>query len=495
MLVPANVDRLQRLLEDAAAQIEAGQHLLAITPLREVIKVMPGLPEPHFYLGQVLNQSEKMSDAAAEYRLAIDYAAQQGREYFDARLALGDVLMRSGTGREEALATFAEAARRLKAAIRQDSRTIKPRLDLGRTFMALCRFEEALAAFRAVLKLDPGNKEVDGYIAQTLIHLGRYTEAVEFCGARLAANPSAPTMHATRGLALLAMGRWRKGFDEYRWRWGMQSFMSPRLASSQPVWNGEDPRGRTIIVYWEQGNGDVIQFSRFCVLLARRGAKVVIYAKEALARIVGMVEGISACLTPPSELPAHDYVIPLMDMARQFIEDDGTIPAETPYLFAPPDDIARWRDRLKHLAGKRVGIVWAGNHAHLTDLLRSTDLAGFSLLADLPGVDLVSLQQGPRADDPGVEMFRPGPLADFADTAALIQNLDLVIAVDTAVAHLAGALGKPVWVLLPHVAEWRWGVKGDTTPWYPSMKLFRQKKPGDWAGVMRAVRRELEAIS
>ncbi len=277
------------------------------------------------------------------------------------------------------------------------------------------------------------------------------------------------------------------GWPEYEWRWRRQDASPPAL--TQPLWDGSSLQGKSILLYPEQGLGDTLQFIRYAPLVKQTGATVIVQCQPPLLRLLATCAGIDRLLPEGADLPPFDVQAPLLSLPRILRTTLASIPANIPYLSADPDLRARWRQSLSGVADFKVGIAWQGNPGHKRDRQRSVPLAAFAPLAEAPGVRLVSLQKGPGHEQLTelAERLRvldlTDELEDFADTAALLSNLDLVITVDTAVAHLAGAMGIPVWVALPIVPDWRWLLERQDSPWYPTMRLFRQTAWGDWAGV------------
>ena len=494
MFSPRVVEDVQQHLLRAQVSLDSEAFPAALASLRSAIALMPVLPEPHFYLAGALHRTGDLPSALAAYRCAIERAAEVGRPFPQACMGLGQVAAELGD-REASRTAYEQALNDARIAVRQDRRSATAHVVLGTALFRLCRFSEALDSYRAASKLDATDIRVRTYAVQMLLHLGRYKAAVEMCDGVLSTSPGDATAHTMKGLALMALGRWRDGLDQYRWRWAMPDFPSPRPPAGKPEWTGQDVQGRTVIVYWEQGHGDVIQFARFAGLLAQRGATVLFAAKPPLIRLLSTVPGIARCFFIDGPLPDHDFISPVMNLAVPFVNDNGAVPAPVPYLAPDPADVAKWATAINFLPGLKVGLAWAGSGGHMADTMRSISLTELAALAEVPRVSFVSLQQGPREHDGGLALFRPGLLADFAETAALIETLDLVITVDTAVAHLAGALGKPVWLMLSTPAEWRWGPSGSTTPWYPTMRLYRQAQQARWAGPVTAVCNDLRTLA
>jgi hypothetical protein len=265
---------------------------------------------------------------------------------------------------------------------------------------------------------------------------------------------------------------------------------------AQPQWRGEeDLRGRTILVHAEQGLGDTIQFARYVPLLAQAGATVILEAPPALCSLLARLPGVAGIMRRGEPLPGFDLHCPLLSLPLAFGTDAGSIPSAVPYLSAAPEQIARWRERLPVSTTRRtIGLAWSGSAANPNDRRRSIPLADLApLIAAAAGSRLVSLQKDMRSADAATLTTWPAivplgeRLRDFDDTAALISCLDLVVTVDTAVAHVAGALGKPVFIMLPFAPDWRWLAEGDDTPWYPTARLFRQTQRGQWGDVVQRV--------
>jgi hypothetical protein len=273
------------------------------------------------------------------------------------------------------------------------------------------------------------------------------------------------------------MGRYEQGWQELEWRWGIAD--SPHLSFPQPVWDGGPLAGKRICLWAEQGSGDTIQFVRFAEEAKRAGGTVILECQPSLVRLLRTCRGIDEIVPFGSPLPEFDVHAPLQSMPRILRTSSGAIPARTPYLAADAGLASECAARLDTSGCLRVGLVWAGSSENRNDGRRSIEAERFNCLRQVQGCAFYSLQ---KEDLPG----------DFADAAALVTNLDLVITVDTAAAHLAGALGKPVWTLLAFAADWRWMSGRDDSPWYPTMRLFRQSRPGDWDGVLARVAEALE---
>jgi Flp pilus assembly protein TadD len=377
----------------------------------------------------------------------------------------------------------ADAVGVLRAAIAEDPNNAAAQLNLGNALADLDELEAASAAIRRAIALEPALIEAHVSLGFVLTSRGRLGEAVAACEAALALQPGMAQAHWNLATAALLAGDFRRGFVEYEWRKRHDQYRRDFIDLPGPVWTGTDPAGRTILVHAEQGLGDTIQLARYLPLIARRGARVVLACDARLVPLLGTLPGITA-VPRGGGLPHYDAWIDQMSLPRVFGTVPATIPAAAGYLAADPVRGAAWWAVLP--AGRRVGLAWAGNPNHSNDRRRSMPTAALELLLAAPDIDFVSLQLGPRALEGGLPAL-PARLTDYAETAALIVNLDLVVTVDTSVAHLAGALGVPCWVMLPYAPDWRWQLGRDSSVWYASIRLFRQPAPGAWHEVATSV--------
>ena len=359
--------------------------------------------------------------------------------------------------------------------------------------LALDRLDEAVAGFDHVLARAPNHAKAWINRGRALQNLNRPGEAVPCFEKAIALDRDDADAHFNLALALLSTGDYERGFREYEWRW-KRTGMPPRK-SSKPLWLGEfPPNGRTILLQAEQGLGDTIQFARYIPLLARMGAKVALVVQPELKALLSGVAGVTSCQARGEPLPAFDLTCPMGSLPLALKTTLATIPTDIPYLAAKDRRVAQWRERLASLAGKRVAIAWAGHARHINDRNRSLDLDPLAPLFALPGLSFVSIQRDLRDGDAEKLARIPnlthvgGELNDMMDTAAVLAVTDVTLAVDTSVVHLAGALGRAAWVMLPFAADWRWGVSDETNAWYPQARLFRQSALGDWPGVIARVR-------
>ncbi len=366
----------------------------------------------------------------------------------------------------------------------------------GNAMLAANRHAEGLACYERAIALRPGWAEVLNNRCTALLALGRHEEAVASADRAIALRPEYPEARMNRGMCRLTLGDFERGWRDFEWRWQVARLRPLARKVRQRLWLGDfEIAGRTILLHAEQGFGDVLQFCRYVPLVAAR-ANVVLEAPAPLYRLLMTLEGPQHVVLFGSTLPPFDLHCPLLSLPLALGTTLPTIPSQVPYLWADEEQIADWRRRLDGLPGLRVGLVWAGGlrpDLQAVDRRRSITLGHFGPLAALPGISLVSLQKG----EPATQVGQPPPgmtihdwtdeLTDFADTAALVAALDLVITVDTAVAHLAGALGKKVWILNRFDACWRWLLGREDSPWYPTARLFIQPVAGDWDTVISCV--------
>ncbi|HIJ62008.1 MAG TPA: tetratricopeptide repeat protein [Rhodospirillaceae bacterium] len=366
-------------------------------------------------------------------------------------------------------------------------------LHLLGVLVAAGRPEMALRLVLSAARLHGGIAEVTVNLGCLLYRRGRIDEAVVVFRRALALGPENQAVHVWLGLGLLALGQFAGGWAEFEWRFMKPQPWMPAELAVLPLWSGEALGQRPLLLHYEQGMGDILQFCRFLPLVTA-GARVVLQVHRPLKRLLAALPGVERVIAHDEPPPPEAVRLPVMSLGRVLALTPDSVPARA-YLSADPAAVARWAGRLPGDGGVRVGLVWAGNPQHPRDRQRSLPFPLAQRLLGLPGITWYSLQVGPRAGDiaGGPPLVDLAPeLTDFADTAAALSALDLLVSVDTAVVHLAGALGRPAWVMLSHVADWRWGLTGETTPWYPSLRLFRQPREGDWEAVIDQVAGALE---
>ncbi|HLY46731.1 MAG TPA: tetratricopeptide repeat protein [Stellaceae bacterium] len=466
----------------AGALQEAGDSAAALDACRRALAIDPEFAAAHTGLGDVLRAQGNLAEAVVAYRRAIELAPLLP----EAHNNLGAALVEA---REPAAA----------AACFEQALVLRPHfaealVNLGVALVDQDRFAEAIDNYDRALVLAPNLPQAHSNRGNAFYQQGRLDEAIACYDRALALDANYADAHNNKALALLVDGKLTAGWDEYEWRTSLRghNFAWPR-------WEGERLPGKTLLVWSEQGQGDTLNFCRYLGLIRERVAELVFEVQPSLLRL--MQANFPQCRVVPrgAELPPIDAYIPLLSLPRLLATQLDSIPAATPSLQADPAATEEWRRRL---AGPRlkVGLVWAGTPGHQNDRRRSLALAAFGDLLALPGVDFYSLQVGERSRDiteaDKSRLHDLSPLiADFADTAAIVANLDLVITADTSVAHLAGALGRPVWVLIPYAPDWRWLRGRDDSPWYPTARLFRQPRLGDWADVLDRVAAELAKLA
>jgi len=435
---------------------------------------MPTSAEQWVLLGNTHASHEQWDQAIAAYRQAIALRPDWAQIHHN----LGNVL-HSGGRLDQAIAAY-------QRSLELGPGNAETFCALGNLWTEKDRMDEAVAAYRRALQLQSDHQQACIRLGEALQALGQVDQAIELYRQLVALRPEDALGHLNLGLALLSHGDLREGWPQYQWRWRLPN-APPRPVFSQPQWHGEELAGRRILLYIEQGYGDAIQFVRYAPMVQRRGGAVILGCQPGLLRLFQRVDGLNETfVTSGQPLPAFDLHCPLLDLPWIFNTDLQSIPATVPYLSADPALAGRWAGRLQTERRLKVGLAWAGRPAPIAD--RSVPLARLAPLADA-AVRFFSLQKEASAAEearqgpPGLALTDwTGELSDFAETAALIQQLDLVITIDTAVAHLAGAMGKATWVLLRRFADWRWLLDRSDCPWYPTMRLFRQRTVGDWDG-------------
>ncbi|MBS0364471.1 MAG: tetratricopeptide repeat protein [Proteobacteria bacterium] len=451
------------LIGRGAALVALRRYDEALAPLERATKLLPGEAEAHIQCGMALLNVERNAEAV---------------ESFDRALAL-----------------------------RPDVPEVLNNRGIALTVTG--RLSEALSSFIRSSVLDGNTADTHTNLGIVLKSLGRPLEAATSFDRALALKPNDASARFALAFLYLSLGEFARGWPLYEARFDVPALGNPARRFNAPRWRGSEPlSGKTLLVHAEQGLGDVIQFCRYLPLLTAQGAVVVFEVMPSLEALLATLPGAIRIIGRGEPAPPIDYYCPLLSLPHALKTRFDTIPAPVPYLAAQPERIARWAQRLRALPGMRVGIAWQGN-LQVEKLVwargRSIPLAALEPLARLRGVSLVSLQKGP-----GLEQLRQVPFADrivdlsseldsgadaFLDTAAVMAGLDLVVSSDTAIAHLAGALGRPVWTALNASPEWRWLLKCDDSPWYPTMRLFRQTTAGDWSGVVDEISAALQALA
>jgi tetratricopeptide (TPR) repeat protein len=376
-------------------------------------------------------------------------------------------------------------------------------LNCGTSLYQLNRLTEALANFDRVLALEPKNINALYNRANVLCELRRFDEAFAAFAATLAQDPAHAGAHWNEGLARLLLGDFGTGWKKYEWRWQTDSQKHQRRNFAQPLWLGSGPlAGKIILVHAEQGYGDTLQFVRYLPRLAALGAKVVLEVQPSLYPLLAGVKGASQVIPKDAPLPPFDVHCPMMSLPLALKTSLDSIPSDVPYLEAPTERLGKWQKRLSPKRGLRIALAWAGSATHKRDLARSFPLAKLqTLFQNNNEIEWLSVQRDLRDGDEEILKAHShvqhlgSELNDFGDTAAVLSLADLVITVDTAIAHIAGALGRPVWVLLPYSPDFRWLLDREDSPWYPSARLFRQSSVGDWDSVIARVQESIVEFS
>jgi tetratricopeptide (TPR) repeat protein len=369
--------------------------------------------------------------------------------------------------------------------------------NFANTLIKLNRPSEALAAYDKALAIAPENAQLLTNRAAALRRLDRPREALMSAGRALVSRPDFAHARFVESVTRLTLGDFSAGWRGYEARWAVGALHSQRRNFTLPLWLGNEPlEGKTILLHAEQGFGDTIQFVRYAALVAARGAKIILEVQAELVRLLSAMAGIEMVVARGKSLPPFDVHCPLLSLPLAFATEPTTIPADIPYLTPVAKDVDLWRGRLPHRR-PLVGLAWSGEKSHDNDLNRSIPVDLLASLLDLPNVGFVSLQHEIREEDAPLleklpDLFRiEERFRDFADTAAVVSQLDAVISIDSAVAHLAGAMAKPLFLLLPFAADFRWLRERQDSPWYPTARLFRQPQFGDWISVIDTLRQEL----
>jgi tetratricopeptide (TPR) repeat protein len=517
--VQAAPDVLKHRLNRAMFLSSLDRHGEAMLDWREAVRIDPEPARHHHMLALSCRAVGRVDEAIASARSAV------GRDpaYLDAQTTLADLLINAGR--------FAEAVEPIKAAVALGHRTPQSYADLctalrlsdkegeaasafrdglealeadghaydigrrlaqmGERLLKFEMGEEAAVCLRRAVALFPEDPQVRSHLAMSLGILNQFDSAIAELDEAIRLSPDVPRYRYNRGIALLTIGDLEKGWKDFEARLllpGMERIQT--LVGNKPRWDGQLYPGRTLLVLQEQGLGDTIQFGRFAALAAARGMRVFVEVQGPLRELMKTLSGVEIA-GPGDPIPQFDFFCPMCSLPLAFGTTPDDLPSE-PYLSADPERVEAWRERLSALpAGLRVGIAWQGNWDFPFNAVRSLQPEALLPLGQVPGVNFVSLQKYGTPPE-GLRMTDfMADVSDMADTAALMANLDLVISVDTSVAHLAGAMGKPVSLLIRHFPCWRWLLDRRDSPWYPTMHIYRQARPGDWGGVIAEVAADL----
>lgn len=491
-LSPQQIEQLTAMILVARRHHQAGELVDAKRLYMLLRQMLPAAVEIHNELGRVLQEMRLPIEAADCFRRACELQPNDPVSAFNLGNALTDARQY-----DQAFAAYRRAI-----ALKPDF--VQALNNLGNALMLPFHFEDAEAILRRAIALKPDHALAHVNLADSLWAQGRRSEAMAMYDRAVALDPDKPELRLHRAIALMQQGRLKEGFAEQEWRWRANSHI-PMQRIHLPRWNGESLAGKSILLHGEQGFGDDIQFVRFLPRVMAMAARVILRVDPSLIRFLSTIaEGIEI-VDSNAPVPDADYACSLLSLPYALGCGMADIPADIPYLRPDPADVVLWRQKLEECPGLKIGLTWAGAprpgapEAVLLDSRRSFDLETFAPLAAIPGLSLISLQLGPRAAQAlvpprGMTLFdMTGDIRDFSDTAALIANLDLVISVDTSVVHVAGAIGAPVWVLSRHDGCWRWFLDRDDSPWYPSVRIFRQTRRGDWSETITQVAERLAA--
>jgi tetratricopeptide (TPR) repeat protein len=445
--------------------------------------------EAYLIMAKLLLKLERTDQAVSMYELAALVAPKRS----DIQASLAAALARQGR--------LEEARAACRKAIDLAPQNVGAWLNLGIVSGRLGELECAVAAYGRAISIDPNSPEAFTNLGAALSSLGLSEAAIEASARAIELSPNDAELQYNHAMLLLLAGDLAAGFRAFEWRLSHSSPKFRPRSLDLPRWQGEHRNGKTLLIHAEQGLGDSLHFVRFVSRAAATGGPVVLQVQPPLVELLRDSLDVTV-ISRDEPAPSFDLHVPLMSLPYELGTTMETIPAEVPYLKAAPAKAAEWRERLARYSGLKVGVVWAGSPGHRHDGMRSLPAELVLPHLSVSGVQLFSLQKEPRADDRVVlerlkdEIVDLTPsLANFADTAAAVSAMDLVISVDTAVAHLAGALGKPTWILLPHILDWRWLYEREDTPWYPTARLFRQPRFRDWASVLDQLPLELEGFA
>ncbi len=463
---------------------------------QEVLKLQPENSGYHHQLGRIAVLRNQIPAAVQHYQIAISLNPQNAEAYSD----LGKVMITLGD------ASTAEQFFRIALSLQPD--LVEAQCNLGNTLRKQNKLTEAVECYRKVLaryeESSPRDAiywQVQNNLALSLLQSGESEAAVECYRTALTIEPQNALLHTNFAYLLLSLGRFQEGWEEHEWRWGMADFSTRARDFGCPQWKGEPLNGARILLHCEQGLGDTIQFVRYAPLLAEQGGEVILEVQPRLQRLLSNIPGVKQVIARGESLPEIAWHSPLMSLPLAFRTTLETIPAPSSYLSVPAMAVQESRQLWKS-EGLRVGLSWAGSPNNPNNAYRSIPLKQFIPLASLTNITFYSLQFGEGAQQIS-EIASEFPLIDacsqhrdFAESAAFLAGLDLVITIDTAIAHLAGALGIPVWILLAHNrADWRWMLGRSDSPWYPSARLFRQPAPDDWESVIVRIRESLMQLT
>jgi tetratricopeptide (TPR) repeat protein len=456
-----------------------GNYEGSVQCFKRAIRINPAAADFHKNMGNALRDKGQMDEALTCYREALRLNADAAEIHYNMAN-----LYKETDRRDLAVVSYQEA-------LHINPYLTDARYNLGNTLRDMGRYDEAIACYKIILDREPDYLEAYNNMGVAFKEKGDTVRAIACYEKALEINPGIAETQWNLSLVYLLAGEFEEGWRRYEWRWQKADYRPYLRHFSQPLWDGSAIAGKTILLHAEQGYGDAVQFVRYVPQVAAMGADVIVEAPRGLAALFKAMPGIHHIVQRGDELPPFDVHCPLLTLPMVFETRLSSIPGHLPYLVADPEKKEAWRLKLAADGDSfKVGLVWSGNPEHKNDRNRSLPLERLVPLLSVDGVSFYSLQKGEAArmlSDGRYEgriIDYTGELNDFADTAALLVNLDLVISVDTAVAHLVGALAAPVWLMLPFAPDWRWLLGRTDSPWYPTMRLFRQHAPGAWEPVI-----------
>ena len=522
---------LTALILLGACEDQRGHHELALSCLDKAISIKPDLAAAHYLRAVALSSLKRLPDALASLDRAVavkpDYAEaylskgcllQDAKRFadavacFDKAIAVKPDFADAYWNRGIGLSSLGQSDRALAEfdkAIALNPNSAEAHFNRGRLFDEELQFGNALADYDRAIAIKPDYFDAHANRGLVLGNLRRFDEGLRSYDQAIEMQPDNAIPHFNEGMTRLLLGDFEKGWRKYEWRWAKNRQGGNPARFSRQLWLGDaDISGKTILLWSEQGLGDTIQFCRYAKLVAALGARVILEVQRPLLKVLAGLEGVSRLVEAGQPLPGFDYQCPLLSLPLAFKTSLESVPAQIPYLGADPKKVAEWEAVFRDRRRPRVGLVWNGGfrpdqpELWATNERRNIPFEKMRIL-NMPEITFYSLQKGEPAESElraRRQELRPegnlldysDGIADFADTAALIAGLDLVISVDTSVAHLAGALGKPVWILSRYNGCWRWLLNRDDSPWYPGARIYRQESLGDWDGVLARVRADLK---
>lgn len=481
-----NLEELEFYLKKGKELFERGALLEAVNYYKRAVSIKPDYYRSYLALGDVFMEMSKFDTALRSYKIAVRLSPQNAEAYYK----IGVAYLK--------LKRYREAEKFFLSSLKLDGRIVDSYNGLYLIYKDLGLYGKAERVLKAGIELAPECAKLYNNLGNVYHAVGKYDLAMNMYTQAITLAGDFPEAELGRGLIYLLRGEFNKGWEGYEKRFFLPTFRGTIEKFGKKIWDGTFSPSKTLLVWTEQGIGDAIQFVRFLPYVKERVGRVILACQGSLFRLFKTVKGIDELIDKDREgLPEYDFHIPIMSVGKLFVREESDIPAEIPYFDIPPDAVFEMGKRVGISREKlNVGIVWGGNIRNKNNRVRSTSLRFFIPLGEIDGLKLYSLQKGEyliqlENDGAGSITDLSGIMEDFYDTALVVKNMDLIITVDTAVAHLAGALGIKVWLLIPQYPDWRWQLERADSPWYPSMRIFRQNRQGYWQDVFEKVRREI----